>query len=900
MGSISLPSEIKVNPNMSNEEQIAIYLDAIKKYPQHEATCLLMIYMPYCWAGKKKEAANCLKRVVDMFEGKLNHTEEEINYLTFAYHLQACDCHEMGDFKKAAFLREKIIVLEPLEWEGFKNLGDDYVSMKDYDNAIRVYDMMHAIKHKYKEDSEDIKGYYFESMAELYEKKKDYATAITYWEKQLALVDVTFFNAADIHKKIAECYKHIDKSVKYDEHGKSIEWLNEQINKETDTSNLVRHYRKLASEYTEAKQGANANGCYRKAIEILEEKIKDPKMSYNHLHYEGDIAEIYSEMGNKAKAIELFEEIAPKIKDNQVTFTYYKLGELYASLNNFPKAIENYRKMLEINNRDHAALEQLCAIYLHLKKWDILQPYCEQLIEMWPDSSPRAYTTLALCFDEKDNYQKIIDLIENAIEVNHDEDEVLSGQCHCMLGTLYWKYHGNGEKAYEHYKKMMSYEPTEELKQQAGMYLVLMMFKPEGMAWADKFYKEFPVKKEVEANRPILTQEEIKALPYHHSKVPEDIVETSQLTYETKMAFAKELQTNPKYKEYFKQYEPYSVKEFIMNYVNHKMSLLSSAKYYANPDMDSHEYWRRHHTEKVFDMILQKKMFNLQILWRANKADLPGVEICYDFHGWEHKLINCKFLEEVTQQEVDLMKEFLVDTSMPNKEKWYFHAWQDYNENMAETEDGEREYMPLWYRFYDDRMNTGALLSLPNIKGEKEEEYKQIYYSWKREQPPVKHKKGKPYKMPKHLSRIWSHESEYNKFMETYENDYFLFLNQKNLESKKYLDETFTENEDEFDSALSTLKWADEVVPIEANESWHEAVIIAAAKYENQRTADHLDDIYEEYLRNRELFGDMDITITNFLHSKNSVDAHNSLRKTIGDMILKGRELRGEPQDFNY
>jgi tetratricopeptide (TPR) repeat protein len=519
-----------------------------------------------------------------MYEGKPNLTEDESTHLCFAYHLQAWDFRGKGDYKSATVLREKIIVIEPLEFEGFMNLGDDYVSMKDYENAIRVYELMAAIKPEYEDETDDIKGYYYQSMAELYEKKKEYATAITYWEKQLALVDVTHFDAADIHKKIAECYKHIDGGVKYDEHGKSIEWLKEKINKEPDKSNLQRHYRKLAKEYTDAKQTANAMASYNKAIEILEEMINDSAVYYNHLNYERDRAEVYSEMGNYSKAIELFEEVAAKTKDKQVTFTYYKLANLYSDLNNFPKAIANYHKMLDINNRDHAALEGLCGIYLFQKKWDILQPYCEQLIEMWPDSSPRAYTTLALCYDEKDNYQIIIDLIEKAIEVNHDEDEELSGQCHSMLGTMYWKYFSNGEKAYEHYKKMMSFNPDAETKGKADMYLVLMMFKPEGMEWAAKFHQEFPTVQPMKVDRPKLTPEEIKALPYHHENVPEGIAESSQLTYDTKLAFEKDLRTNPIYKEYFKQYDPYSVREFIMNYVNHKMSLLSSAKYNTNPD----------------------------------------------------------------------------------------------------------------------------------------------------------------------------------------------------------------------------------------------------------------------------------------------------------------------------
>ena len=61
-----------------------------------------------------------------------------------------------------------------------------------------------------------------------------------------------------------------------------------------------------------------------------------------------------------------------------------------------------------------------------------------------------------------------------------------------------------------------------------------------------------------------------------------------------------------------------------------------------------------------------------------------------------------------------------------------------------------------------------------------------------------------------------------------------------------------------------------------------------------------MDDVYEEYLRNRELFGNMDITITNPLNGIDHVNSHISFQKTIGDIIVKGRELSGESGDFNY
>ena len=144
--------------------------------------------------------------------------------------------------------------------------------------------------------------------------------------------------------------------------------------------------------------------------------------------------------------------------------------------------------------------------------------------------------------------------------------------------------------------------------------------------------------------------------------------------------------------------------------------------------------------------------------------------------------------------------------------------------------DGEEEvFRPLWYTFYDERMRTAPLLSLPNIRGEKEEEYLQIYYQWNREQPRVIPERGEPHVTPIFFRGMRAVDTEFTKFMNTFENDYFLYLNQRHLDEKIPTYKNY--KEDDMYEALELLKYEDKKVPIDAGDSWYEEVIKAANNY---------------------------------------------------------------------
>src|SRR5207249_142334 len=98
------------------------------------------------------------------------------------------------------------------------------------------------------------------------------------------------------------------------------------------------------------------------------------------------------------------------------------------------------------------------------------------------------------------------------------------------------------------------------------------------------------------------------------------------------------------------------------------------------------------------------------------------------------------------------------------------HTWQDYEELTKRNAEGDMEFMPDWYEFYDGRMGTGALLTLPDIRGKKEAYYKNIYWDWKKKQP--KEPPPEPSNQPPYIGDLIPTKEQYTTFMKAFENNY--------------------------------------------------------------------------------------------------------------------------------
>jgi hypothetical protein len=294
--------------------------------------------------------------------------------------------------------------------------------------------------------------------------------------------------------------------------------------------------------------------------------------------------------------------------------------------------------------------------------------------------------------------------------------------------------------------------------------------------------------------------------------------------------------------------------------------------------------------ENMLMAILQKKLFNMQLLWRAGKLDIDEIDMCYDFQFWEKHIASCPFLAKITENEVEMIKEFLLnDNDVDQFDRYCGISWQDYDSIMAKDKRGLPSEMPEWYEFYDMRMGSGSLLILPNYKGEKEEFYLQLHRKdMQRKNPPKDY-----YIDPKPI--ICGYGKDLIEFSRYFESDKYF------IELFKYYD-FYEENEnrdpnfDDINEAIEILFTADRPVYFPKHMNWDKAIIEAAKKYSNTRIVESVDFVYEEYQMMK------DIGISKYKSREKIREEYDKdmIVRLYRESITNGRMLNGEPADFNY
>ena len=368
-----------------------------------------------------------------------------------------------------------------------------------------------------------------------------------------------------------------------------------------------------------------------------------------------------------------------------------------------------------------------------------------------------------------------------------------------------------------------------------------------------------------------------------------------------------ELTNGKKYKKYFEKYNPISVKSFIESYARRKAGWLEWGPNHLQREINEKLKYKEIASSLIWE-IQQKKLFNLQCHWRAKEIELPGIEVSWDFLKWEQKIKTCPYIEPITQQEFDLYKSYMTSDSYAPRH--FMSAWQAYDFYRTEYLNGEGESMmptPAWYIYYDTMMGTGNLFMLPNHKGEQEQFYLGLVKKAEDEKAKKSKKKktakdqlpaiikainpnfdGKPPIIPDFKTK--------EEFIKKFEDKTLL----KYFRAMEKEDDNWME-EQALDDCLELFSFEMEDdhkdIVFKNPDDLKESLFRAAADFELRRINDHLDIAYEEYR----------MKIDNGISFEESNDlmefadnAFNSIIKFIKDQILQGRELNGEPRDFNY
>ena len=378
---------------------------------------------------------------------------------------------------------------------------------------------------------------------------------------------------------------------------------------------------------------------------------------------------------------------------------------------------------------------------------------------------------------------------------------------------------------------------------------------------------------------------------YRKELIPEDLIEQDEFFEALEKKFEAELTGSAKAKKYLSRYFR-DGGDFLKYYAHRKTILIRYYEHYMAiqhaKEIDNLKYQKE--AEDALGWILQKKLFNLQVQWRANKIQIEEIEVSYDFYYWSEMIFSCPFLPKITPHEVDLLKEFILNSREPEMPYWSEQEWQNYEELTDKDERGFYWNMPEWYDFYDNRMGTGMLLLLPDVRSEIERRYHIIAVKHrnanKAERPAAPPPDDRPiidYMAEEHVAFARTMETDpcIRTLFDAYEKE----IRKENEFPEDYIMEL----------AMNTLKSADRPIHLESHVVWHEAILRAAKDYKNQRIVENIDFVYQQYLMLKELGLHISPRDGNQRENMWANAARN-----YKEAVLEGRRLCGEPENFDF
>jgi len=357
-----------------------------------------------------------------------------------------------------------------------------------------------------------------------------------------------------------------------------------------------------------------------------------------------------------------------------------------------------------------------------------------------------------------------------------------------------------------------------------------------------------------------------------------------------RMEIEYELRNSAQYKKFFAAYPPDDIEEFIKAYARRKVTWVNWGKFYYEHNED-HQLRFYNLAETCLWQIQQKKLFNLQCQWRGEKVKIPGITNTMDFRYWEYNIKYCSFLPPIAQEEFDLYIEYFQgdESEIDPAETDYDFEWQDYlrfAEEFNSNKDEDEMALPLWCRFYDNRMGTDYLMGLADLRGEKESKYLKLYYEHMNKTMPEERSDAVS------LKRGEDYLSAYNpvlveKFVRAFEDKqivkYYLSY-EKSHKPMEFADELA-------EMAFKELREVSDIVAIKSNGDWREALIDAWEEYRSKQILKLLPLVYEDYLQ-KQSFG-----ISYEIEDNTEIEEQLQEWKTA---IIKGREMSGEKPDFNF
>ena len=460
------------------EKAVKLNKSYVFNYDNHLEYYLTVIGESYFKLGKYDEAIDVFKEIIKL----PLHDESDFMYLGLSYFAKK-------EYDKAIENYEKVLEIHPScdyieDTSAINALAKSYMALGEYQKGIDAYKKYikkhewRSIRTLYNKDIEDYR-YLIEAFNQLIEEEPNnfeyydgletiYSYDLNICDKGANVLEKYLLNNTDninyqVYRTLAYLYENV---YKYD---KAIEMYNKLM--EINDFDNYDYYR-LGDIYKKIKN-------YDKALEMYEKY-----MNYIFENKDRGNANIYS---NIIKLLDLYDKLLKHDKKNLLinkALNYYTdkndyeiLSDLYLHIGEKYKAIEYYKKYINLDNKKYGyGFTDIAEIYESLGEKENAEEYYKKAIEIYKNEKDKNYWDLEIIgdlYNSIGNKKKAIEAYKKAIKVeikrascmfrreNRWEKEKLKGFYSINIGDLYVKI-GNKNKALKCYKHAISLEPNRE------------------------------------------------------------------------------------------------------------------------------------------------------------------------------------------------------------------------------------------------------------------------------------------------------------------------------------------------------------------------------------------------------------------------------------------------------
>jgi hypothetical protein len=421
-------------------------------------------------------------------------------------------------------------------------------------------------------------------------------------------------------------------------------------------------------------------------------------------------------------------------------------------------------------------------------------------------------------------------------------------------------------------------------------------------------------------------------MDYHQQALARE-AELEQIRLATEHA----LRTDPRYQSYLAGYTPTSVEAFIQHYARHKVHCLERGPNMVKFRLHQVIEHQEEAYERLFD-VQRKKLFDLQVRWRAGEITLPGIQTYQQFEAWQRQGIHrCPFLPPITRAEYELYHDWLASDACQEFAEHQDHhrddsEWQDYNAMRNEwarqqsppppvsDEDKWKSYLayPAWFAYYDARTGAPAgypFATSPNRRGELQDHYMDLDLkeSWSQNPPKPYVPDPRPDVMGLHSTPdafddapdryLTEDDWHFAEFTRRFDSD-----PETLLAYRQAMLRTFNDNYNQVlnltNQNLELLGDARGPWPVSAHPDWRQAIYAAAAQLHRELLLAALPAVFDDY-EFRIQTGLQPAPPDEYRAYHDTQPANEdpdeyTIMPYLEKGILRGRELSGEARDFDY